>query len=227
MPRKLYELANVESPFVWRTKYALAHKGLLYESERLPFTQISAGFGEGGFKKVPVLVEEDGEEIQDSWTIAKHLDAAYPQAPTLLGDGLERAQSLESLLGETAFPGFFPLFIKDIHDGLGQADSVYFRESREARFGDTLEALSTDRETRLPQAREALAPLRAELANAQWLHGESPGYGDYIWLAFFAWLKGCATCAPLADHDPLAAYAERGFALYDGIAQGITPRYSS
>ncbi|MEO0425467.1 MAG: glutathione S-transferase N-terminal domain-containing protein [Pseudomonadota bacterium] len=224
MTRKLYELANVESPFVWRAKYALAHKGLTYESERLPFTQISPGFGNGGFKTVPVLVEEDGEEIHDSWAIAKHLDAAYPQAPTLLGDGLERAQAVESLLGKVGFRNFLPIFIKDIHDGLASADAVYFRENREARFGDTLENLSADRDVRLPQAREALGPLRAELADAQWLHGDAPGYGDYIWLGFFAWLTGCASCALLLDDDPLKAYIERGFALFDGVAHGISSR---
>lgn len=226
MTRKLFELAHVESPFVWRSKFALAHKGLAYESERLAFTKVSAGFGAGDHKSVPVLVEEDGREIHDSWAIAEHLESTYSDAPTLFPGGKDRAKSVEAMLGETGFPNFFPLFIKDIWSCVPEADAAYFRQTREARFGTTLEELSANRDERLVAAREALAPLRAELAKASWLHGETPGYGDYIWLAFFAWLKGCATVPPLEEDDIVTAYIQRGFALYDGVATGFPARWT-
>lgn len=221
MPRTLYELANVESPFVWRAKYALAHKGLAYQTQRTAFTAIATTC-EGRHPTVPFLVDENGSETCDSMHIAAYLDDAYPDTPSLLGDGaLERAQEIEGILGKTGFPNFFPLYIHDIWAGLPEKDAAYFRSSREARFGTTLESLSAEREARLPAARAALDPLRAEIAKAPWLNGDTPGYADYIVLAFFAWLKGCATTPPLAKGDPLLAYIDRGFALYGDIAKGI------
>ena len=155
-------------------------------------------------------------------SIAAYLDETYPDTPTLLGNGgLERAQEIEKILGETGFPNFFPLYIKDICDGLPEKDAAHFRNTREARFGATLEDISANRAARLPDARAALEPLRLEVAKAPWLHGDTPGYGDYIVLAFFAWLKGCAKAAPLAAGDPLIGYIKRGFSLYNGIGETI------
>jgi len=221
MPRTLYELENIESPFVWRAKYALAHKGLTYETHRAAFTDIPNTCG-GRHKTVPFLVDEDGSETCDSMSIAAYLDDTYPEPPSLLGNGsLERAQEIEKILGETGFPNFFPLYIRDIWAGLPDKDAAYFRSTREDRFGTSLEALSANREARLPDARASLEPLRAELAKAPWLNGDAPGYADYIVLAFFAWLKGCASTPPLAAGDPLLDYIERGFALYGGIGNAI------
>lgn len=221
MPRTLYELANVESPFVWRAKYALSHKGLAYETYRTAFTDLPDVCG-GRHPTVPFLVDEDECETCDSLQIAVYLDEAYPNAPSLLGNGaLERAKDIEAILGQNGFPNFFPLYIHDIWAGLPEKDAIYFRTTREARFGKTLEALSANRDERLTDARAALEPLRAEIANAPWLNGETPGYADYIVLAFFAWLKGCASTPPLAPGDPLLDYIDRGFALYGGIGQQI------
>lgn len=221
MPRKLYELENIESPFVWRTKYALAHKGLSYETHRTAFTDIPNVCG-GRHPTVPFLVDEDGSETCDSLQIAAYLDDTYPDAPSLLGGGgMERAQEIEKILGETGFPNFFPLYIKDIWARLPEKDAAHFRTTREERFGATLEDMSADRDARLPAARAALDPLRAELAKAPWLSGDTPGYADYIILAFFAWMKGCAGTPPLTAGDPLLDYIDRGFALYGGIASAI------
>ena len=50
---RLYELVLEDgrsaSPFVWRIRYALAHKGIPYESVYLGFTDIAKTFG-GRFK---------------------------------------------------------------------------------------------------------------------------------------------------------------------------------
>jgi len=220
MSRTLYELENIESPFVWRTKYALAHKGLAYDVQRTAFTDIPGICG-GRHETVPILADEDGSETNDSIAIAAYLDDTYPDTPTLLGNGgLARTEEIEGLLG-AGFQGFFPLYIKDIWAGLPEKDAAYFRSTREARFGATLEDLSANRDARLPDARAALDPLRSALGSAPWFAGEAPGYADYIVLAFFAWLKGCASTPPLAAGDPLLAYIDRGFALYGGIASAI------
>lgn len=217
MSRKLIELASVESPFVWRTKYALAHKGLVYETKPVAFVDIPKTC-DGRHSTVPVLIEEDGTEICDSWGIAAYLDDTYPDTPPLFsGTAHERAKEIDSLLGQHAFPAFFPLYIGDVVAKLDSENAAYFRESREKRFGATIEQLSSNRDAVLPDARAAIEPLRAEVAKADWLHGEAPGYGDYIFLAFFAWIKDASTTPPLATGDPLLDYIERGFALHGGI----------
>ena len=73
MAIKLYELAGADpdmrySPFCWRTRLALAHKGLDFEGIpwRLTDKQMIAF---SGSTRVPVLV--DGETVvNDSWRIA-------------------------------------------------------------------------------------------------------------------------------------------------------------
>jgi len=221
MPRKLLELASVESPFVWRTKYALSHKGLAYETVRLGFVDIPKTC-EGRHKTVPVLIEEDGTEVCDSWGIAAYLDDTYPDTPPLF-DGLayERAKEIDGLIGQHAVPAFFPLYIGDVLGKLDPENANYFRTTREERFGATIEQLCAGRDGVLPDARNAIEPLRAEIAKADWLHGDAPGYGDYIVLAFFAWIKAAATTPPLAAGDPLLEYIARGFTLHGGIGAGL------
>ena len=88
MTIKLYELAadNADirfSPHCWKTRLALAHKGL--DVERIPwrFTDKDA-IAFSGQGKVPVLL--DGEtSVHDSWTIACYLEDTYPDLPTLFG----------------------------------------------------------------------------------------------------------------------------------------------
>ena len=221
MPRTLYELADVESPFVWRSKFALAHKQLDYESVRLGFTEIPTSC-EGRHKTVPILVDNDGSEVCDSLKIATYLDETYPEAPALLGVNLSRAREIDGMINSAVFPGFFPLYIYDVWACLEGDQAAYFRKSREERFGATLEEISANRAERLPAARAALNPLRDEIAKAPWLSGNAPSYADYIVLAFFAWIKAAATIPPLAADDPIADYVARGFALYDGLGESIS-----
>jgi glutathione S-transferase len=81
MPITLYDLAGAEadrrfSPFCWRTRMALAHKGLdvetvpwcFTEKDRLP--QPSVG-------RVPVIVDGD-RVVHDSTAIADYLEQSYP-----------------------------------------------------------------------------------------------------------------------------------------------------
>ena len=63
MPLKLYELVGADpsrpfSPYCWRTRMALAHKGLSAETIPWCFTEKSA-IAPHGSEKVPVLL--DGE----------------------------------------------------------------------------------------------------------------------------------------------------------------------
>ena len=71
------------SPHCWRTRMALAHKGL--EHEALPTRFIEIPKIEGGqVKTVPALRDSD-RLIVDSWAIGQYLEQTYPERPSLFG----------------------------------------------------------------------------------------------------------------------------------------------
>src|SRR5688572_25954327 len=77
------------SPYVWRIKYALAHKGLLFDSVPIGFTEIPKVF-DGRFKTVPII--EHGHMIlAESWDIVEYLERAFPDQPALFSSPAEHA----------------------------------------------------------------------------------------------------------------------------------------
>ena len=79
MSLKLFELVGIDetrpfSPFCWRTRMALAHKGLSAETIPWCFTEKGA-IAPHGSEKVPVLLDGD-RAVVDSWTIANYLEDA-------------------------------------------------------------------------------------------------------------------------------------------------------
>jgi hypothetical protein len=123
----LYDLAGAEaerrfSPFCWRTKMALAHKGL----------EVATGPGRALTRFV------------QNWT--------------------------ETVL-QPALIGFVVL---DICRHSAPQDQAYFRQSREERFGTTLENVVRDRAQRLPAFRDSLTPLRRTLERQKFLGGDAP-----------------------------------------------------
>src|ERR1044071_2431378 len=94
--RVLFDLAGAEddrrfSPDCWRTKMALAHKGLEVETVPWRFTEKDV-IAFSGQDRVPVLVD-DGHVVADSWQIAVSLEDTYPDRPPLFGGEGGRAVS--------------------------------------------------------------------------------------------------------------------------------------
>lgn len=224
---RLYELVRDNgcslSPYVWRIRYALAHKGLHAEKVPVGFTEISTLFG-GRFKTVPIIEYGDAV-LSESWDIAEYLDRTFPDRPALFAGPAERAMvrlTDEWFSAEIVRKMFF-VYVKDIHDAARPGDRAYFRQSRERYLkGATLEEFTVDRASRLPALRSAMAPLRAQLARFPFLGGSAPNYADYIVLGAFLWVASVNTLPPLAHDDTLRDWIDRGFDLYGGI--GRDPR---
>jgi glutathione S-transferase len=221
---RLYELvlgnAISASPFVWRVRFALAHKGIACEPVPLGFTDIRNVLGPAHLT-VPVLEDRHGRR-GESWDIVEHLEREHPQAPALFRGPGEHAmvRFFDTWFTIEILRRMFSIYALDIFNAARPQDRAYFRESRQARLqGRTLEEFTADRESRLPALREALAPLRTHLSRSPFIGGDSPGYADYIALGGFLWVASCSTLPPLAKDDPLGTWLERGFALYGGMAQ--------
>ncbi|HXY76423.1 MAG TPA: glutathione S-transferase N-terminal domain-containing protein [Steroidobacteraceae bacterium] len=225
LPLRLYELAfangRVASPFAWRIRYALAYKGLPFESVPVGFTEIPALFA-GRFKTVPIL-EQGPTALNESWDIALYLDRTFPGTPLLFSNPKELAmvRLFDGWFSGDILRRWFRLYVLDIYRAVRPEDRAYFRESREARIkGRSLEDFTADREAQLPAVREALAPLRAQLSRYAFLGGDTPNYADFIALGGFHWVASVSTLPPLEHGDSvLRGWLERGFDLYQGIGR--------
>lgn len=220
---KLYDLANARdqrpSPFCWRAKLSLAHKGIPFEVVPVRFLDIPA-IGDGTYRTVPVI-EADGVWVGDSSRIADFLEQQFTDRPTLFPDDPERifARFIEDWVNTTIHPAIFRMVARDIWSRLDADNQVYFRQAREKRLGTTLEATVADRDSRLPAFRASLEPLRATLKRRPFLCGQSPGYADYVAFGALQWPRLASDYALLAAEDPLHAWFARCLALYalDGL----------
>ncbi len=226
-PLRLFELVLADgrsaSPYVWRIRYALAHKGLPFESVPVGFTDIP-GIGGGRFKTVPIL-EHGTTMLAESWDIAAYLDATFQARPLFSAPAeVAMVRLFESWLLTEIVRRIVGIYLLDVHDAARPADRAYFRQSREARFsGKRLEEIVAGREQRLPALRETFAPMRLHLAKSRFLGGDTPNYADYIALGTFQWIASVGTLPLLARDDAvLHAWLERGLALPGG--DGADPR---
>jgi glutathione S-transferase len=223
-PVALYELVLEDgrsaSPYVWRIRYALAHKGIPFESRPVGFTEIRQLHG-GRFKTVPILAHGT-TVLNESWQIAEYLDRTFPQQPLFTSAAENATVRLTDawLMAEVVRRMFF-IYVLDVHNAARPADRAYFRASREEWLKCTsLEAFTAERATYLPKLRAALAPLRAHLAHYPFLGGAAPSYADYLALGYFLWVASVATLPMLAhDDEVLRGWLERGFDLYGGLAR--------
>jgi glutathione S-transferase len=220
----LYDLAGAEaerrfSPFCWRARMALAHKGLEVETVPWRFTEKDV-LPQPNAGRVPVIV--DGSKVvHDSTTIADYLEAQYSDRPSLFGG--EAAHALTRFVQNwteiVLQPALVGLVVLDICRHAAPKDQAYFRQSREERFGRTLEEVVENRETRLPAFRESLTPLRRTVERQKFLAGAAPAYADYIVFGAFQWARAISDFELLAADDPVAAWRGRLLELFDGLAR--------
>lgn len=221
----LYDLAGAEadrrfSPFCWRARMALAHKGLEVETVPWRFTE-KEKLPQPNAGRVPVIVD-DGRIVHDSSAIADYLETRYCDRPSLFGGG-EAARALTRFVQnwtETVLqPALIGFVVLDIYRHAASQDQAYFRQSREERFGTTLENVVKDRDARLPAFRESLLPLRRTLERQKFLAGDTPAYADYIVFGAFQWARAISDYQLLAADDPVAAWRGRLLDAFGGLAR--------
>ena len=224
MTLKLFELVGSDqqrpfSPYCWRTRMALAHKGLSAQTVPWCFTDKPA-IAPHRSEKVPVLL--DGEEaVADSWAIATYLEDTYPDRPSLFGGEGGRAMGrMLNAWGDVAIVGgIFPMIAADIVTHLEPVDAAYFRKTREALLGKSLEEMAAGRDKAVEGFRRSLTPLRMTLKTQPFLGGASPNYADYIVFGGFQWARAISPFKLLAEDDRIYAWRKKLFDAFDGMAR--------
>jgi glutathione S-transferase len=220
----LYDLAGAEddrrfSPYCWRVKMALRHKGLEFETVPWRFTEKEA-IAKHGSSTVPVLVD-GAQAVYDSWAIALYLDEVYPSRPRLF-EGTE-SRALADFFAQWAVKKLHPVLLRlivlDVFGKLHEKDRAYFRQSREKRFGRTLEEHAADPKGTLAAFRGALEPVRPVLVQNKFVSGNGPGFADYVLFGVFQWARAMSPTRLLEPDDPVYAWRERLLDLFGGYAR--------
>lgn len=220
----LYELAGADpglrfSPHCWKTRMALAHKGL--DAERIPVRFMEKDkIAFSGQPLVPVLVD-DGTTVCDSWRIALHLEERFPNRPSLFGGAgtVPLTAFVNKWADAILAPAITRIILLDIHDLLEGEDRDYFRATRENRLEMTLEEVVADRAGNLAAFRKALAPLRRLLKEGDFIAGDAPAYADYCVFGMFAWAWCASTAELVEDDDPVSAWRDRLLDAFGGLAR--------
>ena len=221
----LYELKGKNdrrySLFSWRTRMALRHKGLEFETLPVRLSDKAAIEFSGG-KTVPVIKDKD-TVVRDSWKIAEYLENRYPDSAPLFGGEIGRGvtQAFNTWTDRVLVPAMLQVIAADIHERVDALDEGYFRETMEKVLRMTLEESRAKRDAALLQLGRALEPLQATFKRQAFMAGAAPAYADYILLSVFQWARVMSPQEVLAPEDPLCEWRERMLDLYDGFARNV------
>jgi len=226
----LYELVGENrelsfSPHCWKTRFALAHKGL--EAARVPI-----GFSEketiafSGQPLVPVITDDDNV-INDSWAIAEYLEEAYPDRPSLFGSDAAKAlaQSINEWVNTGLAVHLRKLVIMPIYQAIPEHEKAYFREDRERKLGMTLEAFDALADGAVEQVQTELASVRELLSMQPYLGGGAPNYADIAMLGTFMWVRCTSPRQFLSETDIVNVWYENMLDQYHQLGRNAVTAY--
>jgi glutathione S-transferase len=209
------------SLFSWRTRMALKHKGLAFESQPVAMSDKAAIAFSGG-KTVPVI--KDGETVvRDSWKIAEHLEERYADKPTLFGGEIGRGvtQAFNTWADRVLVPAMMPVIVADVHERVDAADETYFRQQFEGFLKCTLEEARARRPQALERVQKVLAPMQAVVKRQAFICGSAPAYADYILFSILQWARVTSPPEIFDTSDPLYGWRSRMLDLYDAFARNV------
>ena len=161
----------------------------------------------------------DGDTVvTDSFDIMRYLDRAYPDAP-VVGEGvsLQRLTLFKQLVERSITPALFKIVALDLLAAIHPDDRDYFRKTREARFGATLEAVNNPEQGR-QLLKQALVPVSAQLQESPFLDGDAPGGADYLLFGSMMWAYTVSTETLVDEKGPVAAWFKRMLEVHDSVA---------
>ncbi|WP_368039747.1 glutathione S-transferase N-terminal domain-containing protein [Ruegeria atlantica] len=226
--RRLFEVVGENpkahlSPYCWRSRMALAHKQLSFDSEPWRITEKQRIARSGGVT-APVLV--DGNQwVRDSWFIASYLDDTYPGHP-LFASPSDKAKSLfvNHWADNTLHPLIFRAVIAEQFPLTAKCDKDYYRERTLRKFGQTVEEIGADPESARHATKQALIPLEVTLAETPFLGGVAPDYSDYILFGTFQWPRVVSLTTFWPPESALHRWFEELLGAFDGMGRAQLPR---
>jgi glutathione S-transferase len=209
------------SPFSWRIRYALAHKGIDPAVIPTRFADVQRIRDLSGQHFTPII-EHESKVVHDTWAIACYLEDRFPDRPSLFGGDAGRGAARfvniwsDTVLAPSLRAQIYADFVRVIDPG----DRAYFRETREAQLGMTLEALCAGRDAALPAVAASCAPLQRTLSEQKFLGGAAPAYVDHIVFSVFQWARVGSPRDVLALLDgvnAIIAWRDRMIGLFGGL----------
>jgi glutathione S-transferase len=206
------------SPFSWRIYYAVRHKAIEVAYRTVRFADAETIRRLSGQDKVPILVDEDSV-IHDSWNIATHLEQRHPDRPTLFGGtvGLGLSRVLNHWADHILGPAVRRLIAADFIYCLAPEDRAYYRRSREAAFGCSLEEYCEDQARWLDEFAVTIASLEQTLNEQAFLAGDAPAYADYIVFATLQYARLGSPRELLAGGTAIRRWRDAIVALFDNL----------
>ncbi|CAE6431507.1 unnamed protein product [Rhizoctonia solani] len=251
-PIVLFDIASKMGPWspnTWKTRLALTYKRLPYRVEYVSYPDIELTFKQFGVPptsdKVPQytlpLIGDPSSDlngkptyIADSFKIALYLDGKYPSPkyPALFPPGTQALQCVfadrVSKLVYVMAPTMLPLVGRP--GFLDHRGEEYFRRTRQARFGKSLEQLAVEGRQSWGQVKESwgtfgcLIDSNRLTEHSPFVMGNQISYADLLLVAIFCWVKR-------AEIDDKSLWGEisqwqggRWRELWDGV-EGVTGKF--
>ncbi|THV03862.1 hypothetical protein K435DRAFT_851463 [Dendrothele bispora CBS 962.96] len=194
--------------FTWRSMYSLNYKGVPYKTVWLEYSEIEPTLRKFGIN--PTGTKPDGSPlytlpaiydpstktgVAESFAIAEYLDKTYPDKPTLVPTGTGPlinvfTEYITSKISAT----FFPFAVPMSHATLNAVSQPYFRRTREAAFGKTMEDMLPQGEAKVKEwekFKQGLGDIDRVLRTGKgpFVLGEKPSFADCNLASIFVWIK--------------------------------------
>lgn len=222
----LYELKGAGdrrySLFSWRTRMALKHKGLPFETVGVPMSDKAAIEFSGG-RTVPVI-RDAAAVVRDSWAIAQHLEVGYPQGFPLFGGPIGQGLTFtfNTWVDRVVVPAMVPVVVADVFARIDPVDREHYRANMEKYLGRTIEEAGVAAPQALERFSKTADPVRSVLKRQPWISGPAPAYADYVFFSVLQWARiMCPVEVLPASDDPLRLWRERVLDLHGGYARDV------
>jgi glutathione S-transferase len=215
------------SPFSWRIRYALAHKGVDYEVRPVRFADVETVRAVSGQHFTPVLA--DGNRVvHETWDIACYLEERFPDRPSLFGGdtGCGMARFINAWSESQLGPPLRRVIYADFPAVLDIADREYFRTSRERQLGMSLEAACAHPAEKLAAFQQACTPLERTLSAQSFVCGAVPAYADYIVFSIFQMARLGSRKEVVEKGSAIAEWRDHVVSLFDNLGDRY-PGYPS
>jgi len=198
------------SPNTWKTRFALNYKGLPYKTEWVEYPDIAQVCKDIGAD--PTDVNDDGSPaytlpaiydpstktaVAESARIAQYLDTTYPDTPALIPvETVALHASFQEAFLSTIQVKMLPLLFLPTTKLFNPPSAAYFRRTREAMFGKTLEEFSPAgpiREAQWKELQEGFTKLAGWMStdgkDRRFFMGDTICHADLSIAGWLMWTK--------------------------------------